>query len=149
MAQEELVRFQGTYQVSSANLITECDLFKNKSELTMPRYQLQRDISLEAFQDFMSALDDKSIHMNDKTSRTVTTLVREDRSSGTVSSKRRRSKKTVSAVGGISEAHARGRNARESSAVEKQGSLKWRRRERVDGGEADARAVRERESALR
>jgi hypothetical protein len=65
MAQVELRHPQGTYQVSCVHLIPKCDLFKNNPGLTIRPYQVQSEVSLEDFQDFLSALEAKSFRMND------------------------------------------------------------------------------------
>jgi hypothetical protein len=65
MAQVELVYSQGTYQVSAIQLITKCDLIKHNPLLTIRPYQGQSQVSLEDFQGFLSALEDKSININD------------------------------------------------------------------------------------
>jgi hypothetical protein len=65
MAQVELIHSQGTYQVSCIHLITKCDLFKNNPGLTLTPYQVQSEVSLEDFQDFISAFEAKSIKIND------------------------------------------------------------------------------------
>jgi hypothetical protein len=65
MAQVELRHPQGTYQVSCVHLITKCDLFKNNPGLTLSPYQVQSEVSLADFQDFISALEAKSIRIND------------------------------------------------------------------------------------
>jgi hypothetical protein len=66
MAKVELVHSQGTSQVSVVHLITICDLFKNNPSFTLTPYQIQSEASLEDFQDFISALEGKSININDK-----------------------------------------------------------------------------------
>jgi hypothetical protein len=66
MAKVELIHSQRTYQVSVVHLITKCDLFKNNPGLTIAPYHVQSEVSQEDFQEFLSALEGKSIHINDK-----------------------------------------------------------------------------------
>jgi hypothetical protein len=66
MAQVELVHSQSTYPVSVVHLIAKCDLFKNNPCLTIPAYHVQSEVSREDFQDFLSALEGKSININDQ-----------------------------------------------------------------------------------
>jgi hypothetical protein len=66
MAQVELVHSQGIHQISVVHLITKCNLFKNNPGLTMTPYRVQCEVSLEELQDFISALEDKSININDR-----------------------------------------------------------------------------------
>jgi hypothetical protein len=47
------------------HLITKCDLFKNNPGLTMSPYHVQTEVSVEDFEDFVSALEDKAIKIND------------------------------------------------------------------------------------
>jgi hypothetical protein len=62
----ELVHSQGGHQVSVVLLITKCDLFKNNPGLTISTSQVQSEVSLEDFQDFVSALEDKPININNR-----------------------------------------------------------------------------------
>jgi hypothetical protein len=66
MAQVKLISSQGTHQVSVVQLIGKCDLFKSNPGLTMTRYRVQSQASLEDVQDFVSALEDESIHMDNR-----------------------------------------------------------------------------------
>jgi hypothetical protein len=66
MALVELVHPRGSRQVSVVPLIMKCDLFKNNPGLTISLYRVQSGVSLEDFQDFVSALEDKPININDR-----------------------------------------------------------------------------------
>jgi hypothetical protein len=77
MAQVELVHPQGTHQVSIVHLNTKCDLFKNDPTLAMTPYQVQSEVSLDDFQDFISILKDKPININDKNSTGLLQLFQE------------------------------------------------------------------------
>jgi hypothetical protein len=66
MSLVELVHPQGSYQVSVVPLITKCDLFKTNPGLTVSPYGVQSEVSLEDFRDFVSALEDKPININDR-----------------------------------------------------------------------------------
>jgi hypothetical protein len=66
MSLVELVHPQGSRQVSVVPLITKCDLFKNNPGLAIAPYQVQSGVSLEDFRDFLSALEDKPININDR-----------------------------------------------------------------------------------
>jgi uncharacterized coiled-coil protein SlyX len=66
MGQVELVHSQVPHQVSVVHLITKCDLFKNNPGLIMSPYQVQSEVSVEDFEDFVSVLEDKAVKINDK-----------------------------------------------------------------------------------
>jgi septal ring factor EnvC (AmiA/AmiB activator) len=66
MALVELVHTQSSQQVSIVPLINKCDLFKNNASLTISPYRVQSAVSLEDFQAFVSALEDKSINIKDR-----------------------------------------------------------------------------------
>jgi hypothetical protein len=66
MSLVELVHSQGSHQVSVVSLINKCDLFKNNLALAIAPYRLQSEVSLEDFRDFVSALEDKLININDR-----------------------------------------------------------------------------------
>jgi hypothetical protein len=66
MALVELVHPQDNHYVTVVHLISKCDLFKNNPGLTITPYQVQSEVSLEDFQDFVSALEGKAININDR-----------------------------------------------------------------------------------
>jgi hypothetical protein len=66
MSLVELVHPQGSQQVSVVPLTKKCDLFKNNPGLILTPYRVQSGVSLEDFQDFVSALEDKPISINDR-----------------------------------------------------------------------------------
>jgi hypothetical protein len=66
MALVELVHPQGSHQVSVVPLINTCDLFKNNPRLAIAPYRVQSGVSLDDFQDFVTALEDKSINIKDR-----------------------------------------------------------------------------------
>jgi uncharacterized coiled-coil protein SlyX len=45
---------------------TKCNLFKNNPDLVFAPYRIQSGVSLEDFRDFVSALEDKLIKINDR-----------------------------------------------------------------------------------
>jgi hypothetical protein len=57
----ELVHPQVSHQVSVVPLITKYDLFKNNPALIIAPYRIQSEVSLNDFQDFVSALKDQPI----------------------------------------------------------------------------------------
>jgi hypothetical protein len=66
MSRVELVHQQGRPPVSGVPLITKCDVFKNNPGLIVTPYRVQSEVSLEDFQDFVSALEDKPINIKDR-----------------------------------------------------------------------------------
>jgi hypothetical protein len=66
MTQVKLVHSQGTSEISVVPLITKCNLFKKNPGLTNTPYQVQSDVSLEDFQTFTSALEDKAVNITDR-----------------------------------------------------------------------------------
>jgi hypothetical protein len=66
MSLVELVHPQGSHQVSVVPLLNKCYLFKNNLALAIAPYRLQSEVSLEAFRDFVSALEDKPINIKDR-----------------------------------------------------------------------------------
>jgi hypothetical protein len=66
MALVELVHPQGNPPVSVGPLIMKCDLFKNNPALTITPYRIQSGVSLEDFQDFVTALEDKPMDIKDR-----------------------------------------------------------------------------------
>jgi hypothetical protein len=66
MALVELVHPQDSHQVSVVPLITKCDLFETNLALAIAPYQVASGVSLKDFRDFVSALEDKSINVNDR-----------------------------------------------------------------------------------
>jgi hypothetical protein len=57
---------QGSHQVSVVPLVNTCDLFKNNPSPIISPYRVQSEESLEDFGDFVSALEDKPIDINDR-----------------------------------------------------------------------------------
>jgi hypothetical protein len=66
MSLVELMNPQGGHQVSVVPLVTKCDLFKNNPALFGAPYRVQSGVSLDDFQDFVSALEDKPINIKDR-----------------------------------------------------------------------------------
>jgi hypothetical protein len=66
MALVELVHPQGSHQVSVVPLINKCDVFKDNPALTIAPYRVQSGVSMDDFQDFVSALEDNSIDIKDR-----------------------------------------------------------------------------------
>jgi hypothetical protein len=62
----ELVHPQGSHQVSVVPLINKCNGFKTNPGLTIAPYRIQSGVSLEDFQDFVAALEDKPIDIKDR-----------------------------------------------------------------------------------
>jgi hypothetical protein len=66
MSLVRLVHPQCSHQVSVVSLIKKCDLFKNNTSLTIALYRVQSRVSLKDFRDFVCALEDKPISINDR-----------------------------------------------------------------------------------
>jgi hypothetical protein len=65
MALAQLVHQQGSHEISVAHLITKCDLFKNNPVRVSSPYPVQSRVSFDDFRDFVTALEDKPIDIND------------------------------------------------------------------------------------
>jgi uncharacterized coiled-coil protein SlyX len=66
MALVELVHPQGSHQISVVPLINTCELFRNNPGLIITPYRINSGVSLEDFQDFVTALEDKLIDIKDR-----------------------------------------------------------------------------------